>query len=284
VRANAPNVVNPRPFREKYKIEPNDVLLVTVSRLSVNLKGESLRRTIDAVRVLGRELPLRLVIVGNGNARSELERLAAETNAELRRFAVILTGELLEPRPAYAAADIVVGMGGSALRGMAFGKPTIIVGEQGFSSPLTPETAESFYYHGIYGIGDGSPSNARLIGDIRVLAESGDKLSALGAFSRQFVVDRFAIDTVCARFEKLCRAVVAERWRPFVSAADGLRSVALHQLGKFTPDRIRRLVKSRELRMNTISLSMLGKGFPRCVRPRRSPIPALPTGVPEALS
>ena len=86
------------------------------------MKGEGLHRTIDAVRTLGRDLPLRFVIVGDGTARIELERRANEVNTELGRSAVVLTGPLLDPRPAYASADIVVGMGGSALRGMAFGE------------------------------------------------------------------------------------------------------------------------------------------------------------------
>jgi glycosyltransferase involved in cell wall biosynthesis len=240
---NSPNVVDPRLFRERYRIEANDVTLVTVSRLTVHLKSESLRRTIDAVRVLGRELPLRFVIVGDGDARPQLERLAAETNAELGRTAVTLTGEILDPRPAYAAADIVVGMGGSALRGAAFGKPIIVVGGQGFCAPLTPQTAESFYYHGIYGVGDGSPNNARLIGDIRAFAEAGEKLRAFGAFSRQFVFDYFAVEKVSAQLEAFCRMAIDQRRQFAVAAADGLRTAALLKLGRFSPDIVRRLVK-----------------------------------------
>ena len=48
------------------------------------------------------------------------------------RQVVLLTGEIADPRPAYAAADVVVGQGGSALRGMAFGKPLVVVGEGRF--------------------------------------------------------------------------------------------------------------------------------------------------------
>ena len=69
---------------------------------------------------MGRDFPLRLIIVGDGEVRSELNRLAAETNAKLGRTAVVLAGALLDPRPAYAAADVVVGMGGSPLGGMAY--------------------------------------------------------------------------------------------------------------------------------------------------------------------
>jgi glycosyltransferase involved in cell wall biosynthesis len=245
---NKPDVVDPRPFRERYSIESNDLVLVTVSRLAAFLKGESLRRTIDAVRVLGRDLPLRLIIVGDGDARKALERLAAEANREIGRRAVIFTGELLDPRSAYATADIVVGMGGSALRGMAFGRPVIIVGEQGFSSPLTPETADSLYYYGMYGIGDGNPSNTRLINQIRSLTESRDTLPGLGIFSRRFVTAHFSLESVCAQLEKYCQAAVVERQRPLVAVADGLRSAALIQFRKYTPDYIRQLVKIYELK------------------------------------
>ena len=268
VDLNKPGVVDPRPFRDYYNIETNDLVLVTVSRLVTQLKGESLRRTIDAVRVLGRDLPLRLIIAGDGEAREELERLAAETNAEIGRRAVIFTGELLDPRAAYAAADIVVGMGGSALRGMAFGKPVIIVGEQNFSSPLTPETANSFYYYGIYGIGDGSPSNTRLINHIRALAESRDRLPALGVFSRQFVVEHFAIEKICAQLEKYCQDAVAQRQRVLTVVADGLRTAALLYFGKYTPNRIRHLVKRHEAKA---AASLLAQTRPVQAGVERSP-------------
>jgi glycosyltransferase involved in cell wall biosynthesis len=241
VHLNAPGVVDPRSFRESYGIGGGDITLVTVTRLSNWMKAESLVRTIDVVRRLGRYLPLRFVIVGDGLARARIEQLARETNAELGRPAVVLTGALLDPRPAYAAADIVVGMGGSALRGMAFGKAVVIVGEQAFSAPLTQETAEFFYYNGIYGRGDGSSSNERLLSQIRRLAENPQELPALGAFSRQFVVQHFALETVCARLAEFCRRAIGEVPPFHVAAADGLRTAAVYLRER------RFLVSSRDL-------------------------------------
>lgn len=228
VHLNAPGAVDPMLFRERYGINEGDITLVTVSRLIRQMKGESLFRTIEAVRALGRDLPLRFVIVGDGTAFNELERIADEVNEELGRGAVILTGAILDPRPAYAAADIVVGMGGSALRGMAFGKPVVIVGEQGFSAVLTPETAESFYYTGIYGRADGNLNNGRLIADIRGLAEHPDRLPAIGQFSRQFVLKHFSLETVSAQLAEIYRSAAAERPRLRVSAVDGLRTAAVY--------------------------------------------------------
>src|SRR5262249_26735596 len=155
-------VVDPRAFREQYRVKNDEILLVTVSRFSESLKGEGLQRMIDAVRALGRRLPLRLLLVGDGVMRERLQQLADAVNRELGRTVVALTGGLLDPRPAYAAADIVIGMGGSALRAMAFAKPVIIIGERGFAAPFNPQTAESFYEKGIYGLGDGGTDNSRL--------------------------------------------------------------------------------------------------------------------------
>jgi glycosyltransferase involved in cell wall biosynthesis len=203
------------------------------------MKSESLIRTIDVVRDLGRQLPLRLIIVGDGAARSRLEGMAGETNAKLGRTAVTLTGMLMDPRPAYAAADIVVGMGGSALRGMAFGKAVVIVGERGFSAPFTPDTAESFYYKGIYGRGVGEADYERLAADIRGLAELPGRLAALGEFSRQFVGRRYSLETVCGCLADFLEGAVREVPRFHVAATDGLRTAAvyLRERGFLIPSR-----------------------------------------------
>jgi glycosyltransferase involved in cell wall biosynthesis len=227
VQWNAPGVVDARQFRERNGIGPREVLLVTVSRLAEWLKGESLQRTIDAVRVLGRRLPLRLVIVGDGTMRPKLQQLAEAANAELGRSAVTLPGALLDPREAYAAADVVVGMGGSSLRGLAFGKPVIVVGERGFSAAFTPQTAQSFYYKGFYGIGDGQSDNVRLIEDIKALVEHPHQLPALGKFSREFVVKHFSLEAGSAALSALCHKAVSEPVGLGAGVADGIRTMAI---------------------------------------------------------
>ena len=227
VTQNAPGAIDPQSFRVEYGIKQGDITLVTVSRLNKYMKGESLRRTIDVVRRLGRELPLRFIIVGDGDADAELKRLARETNSELGRTAIVLTGALLDPRPAYAAADIFIGMGGSALRAMAFGKPVVIVGARGFSVPFTPETAEAFYYKGIYGVGDGSSDNTRLIRAILEFAKHPNQILALGEFSRQFVIEHFGLEKVSAKFSEFCHFAVAHQPRLHIAVADGLRTATI---------------------------------------------------------
>jgi hypothetical protein len=222
ITANSPGAVDPKAFRRQHGIEDGELALVTVSRLAESMKAESITRTIDAVRLLSGELPVRFLLVGDGTARSRLEQLARQTNAALGRPAVVITGAHLDPRPAYAAADIVIGMGGSALRGMAFSKPVIVVGERGFSETLTPETAAAFHHRGMFGHGTGDSGNQSLIRSIRELAGNAERRSALGEFSRQFVCRHYDLRSHAAQMATLLRSTEAlPPWQP-LSVADGL--------------------------------------------------------------
>jgi len=227
VTFNAPGAVDPAPFRQQHGLRDDEINLVTVSRIDLSVKAESLRRTVAAVQTLGRELPLRFTLVGDGQGRAELEQLAAAANSALGRTAVVIAGPLVDPRPAYAAADIVVGMGGSILRAMAFGKPAIVVGAKGFSEPFNATTAPGFYRKGMYGIGDGSVANDKHAADIRTVASQTTGSGELGSFSRDFVVRHFALDTVATQLSDFCAAAVNDVPSASVRVADAIRTAAV---------------------------------------------------------
>jgi glycosyltransferase involved in cell wall biosynthesis len=228
VEANSPDAVDPSPFQERVGLREHEIALVTVSRLASHLKGESLRRSIDVVRVHGRTLPLHLIIVGNGGARAELQELARSTNKELGRTAVTLTGALVDPRPAYAAAGIVIGMGGSSLRGLAFGKPLIVVGEHGFAEVFDRSTAEHFYHRGMYGVGSGEADAPRLAACVTRLLSRRDDFADLGAFGRSFVVARFALEVLSQKFADVCRETLRAPVSRSAAVADGLRTAFVY--------------------------------------------------------
>ncbi len=227
VQLNAPDVEDRRRYRATLGVGEDEILVVSVSRLAKGWKSECLFRTADATGALGRDFPLRYVIVGDGETRQALQETADRVNSALQRPAILLTGAALDPRPAYAAADIIVGMGGSALRAMAFGKPVIIAGEQGFAELLSPETAAGFLYRGIFGRGQGA-DNAYLVALIRGLAEDPRQRDQFGAFAREFVVEHFSLERVGATLANLYRQAVNEV-RPMQRiAADGLRTAAIY--------------------------------------------------------
>ncbi|WP_158881466.1 glycosyltransferase family 4 protein [Amycolatopsis anabasis] len=189
-------VVDGRGFRAAHGIAPDEIVIAMVCRLVPELKREGLLAACDAVGELaasGRRV--RLAIVGDGRCRAEIAERAAKANAQAGREAVLLTGEIADPRPAYAAADILVGMGGSALRGMAFGAPLVVVGEDGFSETLTRESTPLFLRQGWYGLGPGTLGSGApaLRRALERLADSPGLRRELGGYARKLVTDRFSL-------------------------------------------------------------------------------------------
>jgi glycosyltransferase involved in cell wall biosynthesis len=192
-------------FRVQHGIQPGEILVAMICRLVPELKLEGLLAACDAVGELARAgAKMRFLIVGDGRARAQVTERAAKVNQTAGRPAVLVTGEMADPRPAYAAADVVVGQGGSALRGMAFGKPLIVIGEDGFSELLTSASAPIFLRQGWYGVGAGSLGSG--IPALRMALERlGSSLELrrdLGAFARQLVMDRFSLHRAAQRQEE----------------------------------------------------------------------------------
>ncbi|WP_426184823.1 glycosyltransferase [Microbacterium sp. TWP3-1-2b2] len=185
-------------FRRKWELSDLPVVVV-VSRLVPELKSEGILTAIETAGALGRTTPFQLLIVGDGKARPAMEAAAAQVNEQLGRRAVVFTGELADPRAAYAAADIMLGMGGSALRSLAFAKPLIVQGELGYFRTLTEETADEFRWQGWYGVGEASTSGLRrLESELAPLLSHAQLRAELGAFGRR-LVEEFSLERAAKR-------------------------------------------------------------------------------------
>ncbi len=206
VRANTPGY-QAGPFRAELGLDPAVPLLATVCRL-VRVKLEGVLSACDTVGELAASgTPVQLVLVGDGPARTETEEAAAKANARAGRRVVVLAGEMFDPRPAYAAADVVLGMGGSALRGMAFGKPLVVQGVGGFWKLLTPESAPLFLAQGWGGTCHDADwraaGAARLAGILPGLLDDPATRARLGKYGRSLVTDRFSLDHAAAVQEEV---------------------------------------------------------------------------------
>ena len=219
--------------------EPGDertVDIAIICRLVRELKLEGLLTAIDVVADLAAEYPVRLVIAGDGSARDLVEERAAKANARAGRRAIVLTGQLLDPRSAYAAADIVLGMGGSALRALAFERPLVVQGEDGFWELLTPDSCDLFLRQGWYGVGSGPGGAERLAAILRELVRDPQRRAALGAYGRRLAVERFSLQRAAAMQEEIYREALdagGSAWWVARQVADGARSaagVAVHKV------------------------------------------------------
>jgi glycosyltransferase involved in cell wall biosynthesis len=180
-------------FRRLHKVKDTELLVVTVSRLALDLKLDALVRAIDAVGALAERYPVRLILVGDGPARQALEVRAKMVNAARGREVITFHGADLDPRGAYAAADVVLGMGSSALRAMAMGRPLIVQGEQAFSDVFEPATQDQFLWQGFYGLGDLRKGTERLAAQIERLLQDKALRERLGEFGRRVVCERFSL-------------------------------------------------------------------------------------------
>jgi len=208
--ADSPDV-DGAPLRRELGIAADAPLVVTVSRLALELKLDALRDAIDAVGLLGADRQLTLLVVGEGPAGAALRERAEQVNRELGRDAVRFVGALADPRPAYAAADLVLGMGGSSLRAMAFGKPVIVQGERGFSRVFDREGRDYFLRHGLWGIGDGGPGATRLAGQIREVMGDTGRREELARYARETVAERFSLARAAEVQLGIYRMVLEER-------------------------------------------------------------------------
>jgi L-malate glycosyltransferase len=214
-------------FRAKYGVTPDELLVVTVSRLAIDLKLDALIDAIDALDRLATSWPVRLIIVGDGQAATQLRTRADAVNRRHNRDVVTLAGATLDPRSAYAAADIVVGMGSSALRALAHGKPIVVQGERGFSAPFDADHESLFFRQGFHGVGDVMPCGSRLAKHLAALLADPRQRAALGARGREVVVSRYSLRTAAARLVRIYDDAIATRPHRRVLLPDVARSAWL---------------------------------------------------------
>ena len=237
VRLDDPATVVGSAFRAEIGVRPDQLLLVIVSRLARWMKREGIARTIEVVERLAADHDVVLAVVGDGDAHNELEGLGDRVNRSVAREVVRFAGPMVDPRTAYASADIGLGMGTSIVRSMAFEVPSIVLGEEGFSAILDDEHADMLCDQGFYGLGVVEGANARLEAQLRWLIEHPELRRSLGCYSRDLVLRRFAVDVVARDLAERYRAAAAVPTdRSPVVAVRALRDLAL--VAAATPARL----------------------------------------------
>jgi glycosyltransferase involved in cell wall biosynthesis len=189
----------------------DECLAVVVGRLAATLKLDGLLTLVRAVGFLAADASVRLAIVGDGPVRDRVEAVAAEVNAAAGREVVRLMGQRSDPLPYYLAADVAVGMGSSALRAMAVGKPLLVQGEKGFWAVADEETLPVFAAQGWFGLSDGTGSVERCVTELgRLVRASPQERAALGRFGRELVASRFSLASAADQLDGIYRDALAQ--------------------------------------------------------------------------
>lgn len=176
-------------FRAEHGLEGN--LLVIVSRLDLSMKSVPIGIAIEAMRELSADATL--VIVGTGDNAERLRGAGARVNEAVGRHAVRFIGPMSNPRPAYAAADVMIGMGGSAARTLAFGKPLVAHGEGGKAELFEESTADQLARYSYWSDDEVEHPAELLTSFIAPLLHDTRRRDELGEFGRRFAIERFGL-------------------------------------------------------------------------------------------
>jgi glycosyltransferase involved in cell wall biosynthesis len=233
--------------RRRLGVRSGDVLIAVVGRLEPTMKLAPLLRTMEAVALLAAVQPVHLLVVGDGPSRSRVEEEAEGVRRRCGRPVVHVVGQMVDPRPAYAAADIVVGMGSSALRAMAVGKPTVVVSGRGFERVVSPEHLDYFRRMGYFGDGPAEGAVGRLAAVLSPLVSSADDRRRLGAFGAAEVRRRYGLEVVTDHVETLYSVVrdsPPARWRTSADAVGTAARYGTHR-ALLRPRALRRRASAR---------------------------------------
>lgn len=202
-------------FRQLLGLTPDMIALVMVSRLTDEMKARGITDAIRAVDHLD-DPRVRLVLVGTGDAEERLRSIAEEVNARHRRTSIIFPGPLSDPRPAYDAADIVVGMGSSAGRGLAFGKPLVVVGEYGWSAIFREPDTDAIFRNSFWSSQEVADGAGLMTRHLRELVENPSERARLAVGARRFAETNFGLPAMALRlagvYEDAVRSASARAW------------------------------------------------------------------------
>ncbi len=220
---------DPWPARQVFGISPEDLVISLVGRMTTDLdKSGGVIAAIAAVDRLAAREPAVLLLAGDGPELPRIRAVANRINTRHGRRVILTPGSLADPVPAYAAADVVLGMGSSVLRGMAFAKPAIVLGADGFCEPVTAQTLGAFDWQGFYGIGDGG--EYPLLAPLTELARDAAERRRRGEWSRAVVENHHSLRRAALLLDNIYgnarerRSGVARRTASLARSAAGLGS------------------------------------------------------------
>jgi glycosyltransferase involved in cell wall biosynthesis len=196
--ADSPSAVSGEKFRASLGELGSRPLVAVVSRLALEMKSYPVEVAIRAMTHLT-DTDAVLVVVGSGSEEQRLREIGHGVNAMAGRTMVTFIGALADPRPVYAAADIMLGMGGSAARSLAFAAPLVVHGEGGTAELFDENSAASLFRRSFWSKQAEPDGAAVLAALLRKLLADPARRKQLGQFGRNFAIENFGLTAMAER-------------------------------------------------------------------------------------
>ncbi|MDY6950027.1 MAG: glycosyltransferase [Thermodesulfobacteriota bacterium] len=154
--------------------------------------------------------------IGKGNCRETEEYIrkqAEDVNSKVGRRILISTSDgSHHPSKFLNLATFVVGMGRSAFEGMALGKPTLVLSNEGFAGPVQQQTIGkiahfNFTARGTQGSGR-MGSSARLGETLEYLIHNPDVADEAASFGRTWLEENMDVNVGAAMYEDVYQSAL----------------------------------------------------------------------------
>ena len=188
-----------------YNLDPESKNIIMITNF-LGPKVEAIKGVIEAIRpILGEFSDVRLILIGGRGAYFERAKEAGEEiNRELGRKSVAFTGSVVNAYRFLPLAYIVMGVGRSAFEGMAYMKPTLIVGEKGYAGTVREENIKEISYYNFSGRNNREkvPPD-ELAKEIRRLLTDSEYYEGVRYFGLKFLREHIDIKAGIERIEKV---------------------------------------------------------------------------------
>jgi hypothetical protein len=149
-----------------------------------------------------------MVFVGaRGEFYEAAQKIGEDINQSLGRKALKFTGPIIQAHRILPASFAVIGTGRGAFEGMAYRKPTLIVGERGYAGTVSMENIEDISFFNFSGRNNTSPVSPSLITEeLSHLLTDSEYYERTQSFGRDYLEQKIDIRAGIGRIESAYEA------------------------------------------------------------------------------
>ena len=166
---------------------------------------EGIYQAIDASAILAQtRRDFRFLFAGDGGHLSEIRVTIEKMNNSAGREVAKAVGYVGAVGHFIQAADICIGMGRCAFEAMAFGKPTLIVGQHGYAGTVLPNEIDELAYFNFAGrnIKKVQPPNV-LAERLNTMLDNPELLSESGLFAKSYYRDNLDVSVGAKQLDEI---------------------------------------------------------------------------------
>ena len=189
----------------KYNINLSDKNIMMISNFLAP-KVESIKCVLEASGTfLKKHKEVRMIFIGGrGEFFNKAKEIGRKINQQCGREAIIFTGKVINAYRLLISSHIVLGVGRSAFEGIAYRKPTLIVGKKGYAGTVNRENIDQISYYNFSGRNNktNAPSEL-LVNEITKLIEDKAYYESVMDFGVDFLIRKIDIKSGIANIEKV---------------------------------------------------------------------------------